>query len=102
MEDGFRINGTTEEANKLVFFRTFVGSDYFTPLESSATFADVLRTLDIGQAVCEAQEDFLKANEIDGVTLNKDECMFCCKTVPMLGGIVGAESKWPIRAEPRL
>ena len=45
-EDGLRINGTTEDADKLVFLRTFVGSDYFTLLESSATFADTLRTLD--------------------------------------------------------
>ena len=45
-EDGLRINGTTEDAEKLVFLRTFVSSDYFTLLESSATFADALRTLD--------------------------------------------------------
>ena len=45
-EDGLRFNGTTEDADKLVFLRTFVGSDYFTLLESSATFADALRTLD--------------------------------------------------------
>ena len=42
-EDGLRINGTTEDADKLVFLRKFVGSDYFTLLESSATFADALR-----------------------------------------------------------
>ena len=46
LEDGIRINGTTEDPDKLVFLRTFVGSDYFTLLESSATFADALRTLD--------------------------------------------------------
>ena len=45
-EDGLRINGTTEDADKLVFLRTFVGSNNFTLLESSATFADTLRTLD--------------------------------------------------------
>ena len=45
-EDGLRITGTTEDADKLVFLRTFVGSEYFTLLEISATFADALRTLD--------------------------------------------------------
>ena len=45
-EDGLRINGTTEEADELVFFRTFGGPDYFTHLESSDTFADALRILD--------------------------------------------------------
>ena len=44
-EDGLRINGTTEDADKLVFLRTFVGSGYFTLFESFATFADALRTL---------------------------------------------------------
>ena len=45
-EDGLRINGTTEDADKLVFLRAFVGPDYFTLLKSSARFADALRTLD--------------------------------------------------------
>ena len=45
-EDGLRINGTTENADNLVFLRTFVGSDYFTLLECSATFAYALRLLD--------------------------------------------------------
>ena len=30
----FRINGTTEDNDKLVFFRTLVGFDYFTLLEN--------------------------------------------------------------------
>ena len=46
-EDILRINGTTEEGDKLVFLRTFDGSDYFTLLESTAMFADALRMLDI-------------------------------------------------------
>ena len=45
-QDSFRIHGTTEDAEKLVFLRKFVGSDYFTLLTSSAKFADALRTLD--------------------------------------------------------
>ena len=47
-EDGLRITGTTEDADKvLLFLRTIVGSHYFTLLESSATFAGSLSTLDI-------------------------------------------------------
>ena len=45
-EEGLRTNGTTEDADKIVFLRTFVGSDYFTLLESSATFGYALGTLD--------------------------------------------------------
>ena len=44
-EDDLRINDTTKDADKLVFFRTLVGSDYLTLLENSATFADALRSL---------------------------------------------------------
>ena len=45
-ENGLRINGTTEDADNLVFLRIFVGSDYSTLLESSTMFADALRTVD--------------------------------------------------------
>ena len=37
----------------------------------------------------------MKAAEIEGLTLNKAKCVFGCKTVPMLGHIVGAKSKRP-------
>ena len=40
-------------------------------------------------------KNFLKAAEIEGLTLNKAKCVFGCKTVPMLGHIVGAGSKRP-------
>ena len=63
-EDGLRINGTTEDADKLVFLRTFVGSDYFILLESSATFADALRTLD---------RQFLKPTRVLSANQKDDE-----------------------------
>ena len=56
-EDGLRINGTTEEADKLVFLRTFVGFDFFILLESSANVCR--RTENVGQAVFEAHESAL-------------------------------------------
>ena len=40
-------------------------------------------------------KNFLKAAEIEGLTLNKAKCVFSCKTEPMLGQIVGAGSKRP-------
>ena len=40
-------------------------------------------------------KNFLKAAEIEGLTLNKAKCVFGCETVPMLGHIVGAWSKRP-------
>ena len=40
-------------------------------------------------------KNFLKAPEIEGLTLNKAKCVFGCKTVPILGHIVGAGSKRP-------
>ena len=42
-------------------------------------------------------DNFLKAAEVEGLTLNKTKCVFDCKIVPMLGHIVGAGSK---RANP--
>ena len=45
-ENGLRINSPTESADKLVFLCKFVCSDYFALLQSSAAFADALRTLD--------------------------------------------------------
>ena len=38
---------------------------------------------------------FLRAAEVEGLTLNKTECVFDCQTVPVLGHIVGAGSKRP-------
>ena len=38
-------------------------------------------------------KNFLKADEIEGRTLIKARCIFGCKTVPMLGHIVGAGFK---------
>ena len=35
---------------------------------------------------------------MEGLTLNKAKCVFGCKTVPMLGHIVGAGSKRPDRS----
>ena len=43
----------------------------------------------------ENMENFLKAAESEGLTLNKAKCVFGCKTVPMLSHIVGAGSKRP-------
>ena len=43
-EDSLRIKGTTEGVDKLIFLRTYVGSDYFTLLQSFATFGEALRT----------------------------------------------------------
>ena len=43
----------------------------------------------------EILKNFLKAAQIEGLTLNKGKCVFGCKTVPMLGHIVGAGSKHP-------
>ena len=40
-------------------------------------------------------KNFLKAAEIDGLTLNKAKCVFDCKTVTMFDHIVGAGSKRP-------
>ena len=44
-EDGLPINGTNDDADKLVFPRTFISFKVFTPLESCATFGEALRTL---------------------------------------------------------
>ena len=38
-------------------------------------------------------KNFLKAAEIEGLTLNKANCVFACTIVPMLRHIVGAESE---------
>ena len=43
----------------------------------------------------ENMKNFLRVAEIEGLTLNKAKCVFGCKTVPMLGHIVGAGSKRP-------
>ena len=40
-------------------------------------------------------KNFLKADEIEGLTLIKAKCVFGCKTVSMLGHIVRAGSKGP-------
>ena len=40
-------------------------------------------------------KNFPKAAEIEGLTVNKAKCVFGCKTVPMLGHIVGAGCKRP-------
>ena len=45
LKDGLRIDGSSEDADKLVFLRTFVSCDYFIRLVSSATFGHALRTL---------------------------------------------------------
>ena len=42
-------------------------------------------------------KNFLEAAEIEGLTLNKAKCVFGCKTVSMMGHIVGAGSKRPDR-----
>ena len=39
--------------------------------------------------------NFLKAAEIEGLTLNKGNCVFGSETVPVLGHIVGSGSKRP-------
>ena len=43
-QDSLRINGTTEDAEQLAFLRPIIGFNYLIRLESSATFADALRT----------------------------------------------------------
>ena len=44
--DGLRINGTTTDADKLVFLRTYVGADYFALLESATGYNDAIATQD--------------------------------------------------------
>ncbi|XP_075256708.1 uncharacterized protein LOC142349181 [Convolutriloba macropyga] len=44
--DGLAINGTTTDADKLVFLRTYVGADYFALLESATGYNDAIATLD--------------------------------------------------------
>ena len=54
-EDGLRVIGPTEDADIKNFLRTFVGSDYFTLLESSEN---------IGLAVSEAHKSALCPSSI--------------------------------------
>ena len=44
--DRLRINGTTTDADKLVFLRTYVGADYFALLESATGYNEAIATLD--------------------------------------------------------
>ena len=58
-----------------------------------------------GRSEKEHQENlknFLKAAEIEGLTLNKAKCVFGCETVPMLGHIVELDLNALIRAESSL
>ena len=101
----FEVNGRLFEFTRLPFGVTNAVATFQREMTAFVRLHNLKRThpyLDDviigGRSEEEHQENlknFLKAAEIEGLTLNKAKCVFGCKTVPMLGHIVGAGSKRP-------
>ena len=99
----FEVNGRLFEFTRLPFGITNAVAGFQREMTAFVRRHNLKRThpyLDDviigGRSEEEHQENltnFLKAAEIEGLTLNKAKSVFGCKTVPMLGHIVGAGSK---------